>query len=205
MFEIRVEGKTAPGPLLGVIDQFSFQRVHMHVVEFFNSLLQTPHVKVVKPPLPKARQQIVAACKDQIQLSGGRSPFAAEAARDALFQNLNYSRRRSFDRFADEQMDVLRHDNVAHKGKSVAVAHLAKNSDENVSGANRAQKWQTSIASEGNEMQMAASVAANKFVSHGTKEKLKSRPFKTERVGHPEKLNQSLGDDVLKWYHPNLM
>jgi hypothetical protein len=152
VFEIRVEGKTAPGPLLGVIDQFSFQRVHMHVVEFFNSLLQTPHVKVVKPPLPKARQQIVATCKDQIQLSGGRSPFAAEAARDALFQYLNYSRRRSFDRFADEQMDVLRHDNVAHKGKSVAVAHLAKNSDESVSGANRAQKWQTSIASEGNEM-----------------------------------------------------
>ena len=26
-------------------------------------------------------------------------------------------------------------------------------------------------------------------------------PFKTERVGHPEKLRQLLGVDVLEWYH----
>jgi hypothetical protein len=25
---------------------------------------------------------------------------------------------------------------------------------------------------------------------------------KTRRIGHPEKLNQSLGVDVRKWYHP---
>jgi Bacterial toxin 44 len=30
-------------------------------------------------------------------------------------------------------------------------------------------------------------------------------PFKPERVGHPEKLNQSLGVDVPEWYHPNWM
>jgi hypothetical protein len=29
----------------------------------------------------------------------------------------------------------------------------------------------------------------------------KPRPFKAERVGHPEKPNQSLGVDVLQWYH----
>src|SRR6266581_3189925 len=51
-------------------------------------------------------------------------------------------------------------------------------------------------------MQMAASVVANGFVGHRRKEKSKPRPFKTERVGHPERLNQSLGDDVLEWYHP---
>jgi len=51
-------------------------------------------------------------------------------------------------------------------------------------------------------MQMAASVVANEFVGHGTKLKSKPRPFKTERVGHPKKLNQSLGVDVLEWYHP---
>jgi hypothetical protein len=30
-------------------------------------------------------------------------------------------------------------------------------------------------------------------------------PFKPERVGHPEKQNQSNGDDVLEPYHPNWM
>jgi hypothetical protein len=51
-------------------------------------------------------------------------------------------------------------------------------------------------------MQMAASVVANEFVGHGTGEKSKARPFKGERVGHPERRNQFLGVDVLEWYHP---
>ena len=42
---------------------------------------------------------------------------------------------------------------------------------------------------------------SNEFVSCGTEEKSKPRPFKSERVGHPEKPNQSLGVDVLEWYH----
>jgi hypothetical protein len=60
------------------------------------------------------------------------------------------------------------------------------------------------MASERNEMQRAASLVANEFVSHGTKVKSKPRPFKAERVGHPEKLNQSLSVDVLEWYHSNM-
>ena len=98
---IRVERKTAPRPVFRMIDQFSFQRIHMHVVKFFDFLLQTPHIEIVEAALPKARHRIVATWKDQIQLSGGRSPLAAQAARDALFQNLNYGRGRSFDRFAN--------------------------------------------------------------------------------------------------------
>jgi len=54
-------------------------------------------------------------------------------------------------------------------------------------------------------MQMALAVAANKCVGHGTQRSQKPRPFKTERVGHPEKLNQSIGGDVLKWYHHNVI
>ena len=76
-----------------------------------------------------------------------------------------------------------------------------KNLNESILGANRAQQGQASIASEGNEMEMAASVVANEFVGHGTST---PRPFKTERVGHPEKLNRFLSVDVLEWYHPTV-
>ena len=48
---------------------------------------------------------------------------------------------------------------------------------------------------------MAVPVVANEFVGHGAQEKSKPRPFKPERVGHAEQRNQSLGVDVLKWYH----
>ncbi len=106
-----------------------------------------------------------------------------QAVRDALLQHLNRNGRRSFDWLAYEQMDVLWHGDVTHQGESVAVAQLAKNLDENISGANGAQKRQAPIAGERNEMQMAASIVANEFVKHGAQEKSKPRPFKPERVG----------------------
>src|ERR1700680_4717928 len=198
---IRVERKTAPGPVLGMIDQFSFQRIHVHVVEFFDPLLQTPYVEIIEAALPKARQRIVATGKVQIQLSGDGAPLAAQAARDALFQHLNHGRGRSLARLADEQRDVLRHDYVAHQGEAIAIPHLTEDLDENISGANRAQQGQASIASERNEMQMTVPVVANEFVGHGTKEKSKPRTSKNERGGHPGKRDQFLGVDVLEWYH----
>jgi hypothetical protein len=101
-------------------------------------------------------------------------------------------------------MDVLGHDYVAHQGESEAVARLAKNLDEGVSSANRAQKGQSPIASERDEMEMAAAVVANEFVGHESSDKSKPRPSKNERVGHPEqqspeKQNQSLSKDVQEW------
>jgi hypothetical protein len=176
--------KAAPGPILRVIDQFSLQRIHVHVVELFHSLFQTPHVEVVKAALPETRQRIGAVCKGQFQLCGGCSLFVAQAPRDALFQNLNHGGRCCFTRFADEQMDVLRHDDITYQGEAVTVSHLAQNMDENISGANRAQKGQSSITSERDEMQMTASVVANEFVGHGTERTSNARPFKT-RKGRP--------------------
>jgi hypothetical protein len=90
---------------------------------------------------------------------------------------------------------------VTHQGEAVAVPYLAKNMDKDISGANRTQKRQASVASEGDEVQLVLPAAANKSVGHGAERAPKLRPFKPERVGHPEKLNQSLGVDVLEWYH----
>ena len=59
LLEIRVEGKAAPRPVARMIDQFSFQRVHVHVVKFFDPLLQTPNIEIVEAALPEARQRIV--------------------------------------------------------------------------------------------------------------------------------------------------
>ena len=58
------------------------------------------------------------------------------------------------------------------------------------------------IRMERNEVKMPAAINPTEFVGHG-EESPKLRPFKAERVGHPEKRNQSLGVDVLEWYHSN--
>ena len=89
-------------------------------------------------------------------------------------------------------MNVLGHDDVAHKGESVAVACFAQDLDKRVSSANGAQEWKTPISSEGDEMEMAASVMANEFVSHGKKEKSKPRPSRSGRIGHPPQVEALL-------------
>ena len=99
------------------------------------------------------------------------------------------------------------HDDVAHQRESVAVTRFAENMDEGVSGAHRAQKGKSPIASEGDEMEMAVSVMANKFVSNRKKEKSNPRPSKSGRVGHPEVQRpgkckgKCLVDDVREWYY----
>lgn len=85
----------------------------MHIAELFDSFHQTPHVEIVEPELPEARQRILATFEGQIQLSAGhsgRSPFAAQLPRGALFQNLNCDGRGFRDGLADLQMNVFGHD-----------------------------------------------------------------------------------------------
>jgi hypothetical protein len=95
MFGIRVERKAAPGPVFRMIDQFSFQRIHVHVVEFFDSLFQTPNVKVIESALPELARQGVFLAEAQGELVQARGAFAAQAARDALLQDLHDSGGRS--------------------------------------------------------------------------------------------------------------
>jgi hypothetical protein len=192
-----------------MIDQFSFQRVHVHVMKFFHSFLQTPNIEIVEAALPEARQRIIAVCKCQTELPVRLAFFAAQAARDALLQNLNHGGRRAFGGLADEQVNVIGHNDIAHQRETVAIARLAENLDENISGANGAQQRQASIASEGDEMKMPVPVVANEFADHGKQEKSNARPSNSGRVGHPEKprperQNQFLGDDVLEWYYPTV-
>lgn len=81
---IPVERKATPRPVPRMVDQFSFQRVHMHVVQLFDSLLQAPYIEIIKAALPEARPRIVVTGEDQIQSRSGGSPLAAQAARHAL-------------------------------------------------------------------------------------------------------------------------
>jgi hypothetical protein len=164
---VRVERKAAPGPVLGMIDQFSLQRVHVHVVQLLDSLFQTPHVEVVELTLPEARQRIVAAGEGQTQLRGGRSLFVAQAARDALLQNLNHGGRRPLGWFADQQVNVFRHDHITDERKTVALADLVQDLDKSIFGANRTQERHASITAERDEMKMPAPVDPNEFVGHG--------------------------------------
>src|SRR5579864_292707 len=52
----RVEGKTAPGPILGMRNKFSLQGIHVHILQFFDEFLLTPHVKIIEARRPELGQ-----------------------------------------------------------------------------------------------------------------------------------------------------
>jgi hypothetical protein len=52
-------------------------------------------------------------------------------------------------------------------------------------------------------MKMSASILGEAFAGNGAHQKSKPRPFKIERVGHPEKLNPLLNVAAEEWYYPN--
>jgi hypothetical protein len=110
--------------------------------------------------------EVCATFEVQIQLSSDRSLFAAQAARDSLFQHLNHNGRRSPGRLSDQQMNVIRHDDVAHEGELVAVPDSAENLDKHIPGADRTQQRHAAITTEGNDVMMPAPLDASKFVGH---------------------------------------
>ena len=93
--------------------------------------------------------------------------FAAQAARDPLFEDLHDSRGRSPGWFADQQVDVLWHHDVAHQGKLETFPHFAKNLAEEISCARGTQERQSAITTEGNEMEMPPAEDADQMFDHG--------------------------------------
>jgi len=124
----------------------------VHVVQLFDSLLQTPDVEVVKPALPETRQRGVAVLKVERHLPRIWLALPAQAPRDALLDHLNHGRWGPAGRLADQQVDVLRHDHEAHECEAEAIPHLAEDLDEDVSRAGRPQNWQALVAGERNEV-----------------------------------------------------
>jgi len=110
-------------------DQFPFQRIHMHVVEFLDELRLTPHVEIVEARLPEMGQGIVGVPERKSELLGGGffAWFGAQSPRHALFQDLHDAGRSALGRLADEQVNVVGHDDVTDDRQLVAVAHLAEN------------------------------------------------------------------------------
>jgi hypothetical protein len=89
------------------------------------------------------------------------------------------------------------HHDVTRQREAPAIAHLVLNLDENIPGANRAQQWQARVTTEGDEMEMAASIMADQLFAHGMEEKSKPRPFQTKGSGT---LKSQTGSSALTYW-----
>jgi len=90
-------------------------------------------------------------------LPGGCPPsgLAPQAARHALLQHLHDGGRSAPGGLADEQVNVIGHDDVAHEHESVAVAHLAQNLHEQILRARRGKQGQSPVTAARNKVEVA--------------------------------------------------
>ena len=153
--------------------QFSLERIHVHILEFFDELLLTPHIEIVEPRLPELGQGVIGTLETKPQLLSGHGSvwLATHTPRQALLQDLHHGRRRSLGRFADEQVNVLWHDDISDQRESVAVAHFAQNLHEKIFGANRSKQRQAPITTAGDEVEMTLPVPASQSFGHGNRTK----------------------------------
>jgi hypothetical protein len=158
---VPVKTIAAPHPLFGRLHQLPFHRIEVHVIQFLILFACAPDVEVIKSALP----EVSIACKrgvvPEFQL-GNRclSSLCSQGSRDALFQRLHYAGRISDGGLADQQMDVVGHDDVAEKGEVVAVAHLSENSQKEVASPGHGEQRLPTITTASNEVKLSEAVAA---------------------------------------------
>ncbi len=153
---------TAPRPIFRMQHQFSFHGIRVHVFQLLSQLLRAPHVEVVKPPLPERHLTRHHPGKRQRQLSRHRLlSSSAQRPGNLLLQHLQYLRRRTFPRLAHQQVHVFRHHHITDHLETVPGTYFIEYSDEAIPCACRSKKWATTIATDGDEVQIAAAVVAS--------------------------------------------
>ncbi len=92
----------------------------MHVANLLGSLLRIPHHEIVKPALP--------------YLTGHNfTVLSQEFMHKPLLEHLHDSRRIAFRRFANKQVDMLRHYDIPSDNKFVALTDLFKHGEKQIS------------------------------------------------------------------------
>ena len=167
----------------------------MHVFERFNPLLLSEHIEVVERAcLPESG--LIAPCTEKSSLCFSLTQPPQHSPRQRLLEGFNHNRKISPVGFAQQQVDVFRHDDVADHLEFVLRARVLRNSEKQIAPARREQ-WQAAKAGEGDEVQVTVAVVALQVVRHGAKCTRgffpESRPRQVELVlGHPSIASSSI-------------
>ena len=160
-FVIGIVSKTAPWPLLRLQHQPALYRIAVDVAELLQSLGVAPDYEIVEPPLPHVSfsQPFIP------ELAWDRSPRARDRFRlfraKRCFSTCITVEGVPFFRFANQQMEVLRHSDVADDDAPIAAAHLLEQLHKQTATLCCAQDRTAVIATRGDEMQVAAAVTSS--------------------------------------------
>jgi len=142
----------------------------MDVVQLLPHFRARVDVKIVIPPLPKSSQPLVLFGESQRELTGFPALSPAHSPRDSLLEHLHHFGRKNRPRFANQKVHVLRHDHVAYERKPVPCSNFVKDLHGKISRSNRSQQGPSLIATECDEMQVAAARDALQILRHRSEE-----------------------------------
>jgi hypothetical protein len=169
---VRIKRKAAPRPLPRMLHQPLHHWIRVNVVQFFFPLRIAPHIEVVKSPLPKSPVLFHGISELQGKLRARSAPLlSSHRSRYALLQYLQHSRHIAFLRLADQQMHVLRHEDVPNQPELIGASDLPQYFQEQIPRANRFQIAPPVVATEGNKMQIALAVVAFQTFRHSANQK----------------------------------
>src|SRR5512147_2288020 len=116
----------------------------MHIAQFLHSLVLSPNIEIVEARLPHVSEFVIFP---QAGLGGSfpASPLSQHLPCEALLHYLHHSGRRSFLRFADQNMKMLWHDHIAYYDQSVALTRLLQQIEKQVTPSRSLQQRQATI------------------------------------------------------------
>ena len=165
-----IEAPTAPRPVAWVINKLISDRIGVYVVKFFEHFCAGIDVEIVIAALQETAQQIFLVRKTQAELALQSVFPGSHTARKSLLEDLDDFGGRNGSRFADEQVKVFWHDDIADESKGVASADFLENLHSKISGAGGGEEWSSLVAAEGDEVKVAASGNAVEILGHRREE-----------------------------------
>ena len=160
--------------------------------------------------LPEAARQCPVPRKFKLKLLFGNALLGAEFAGNTLFENLNDFGRSRAHWLTDEQVDMIRHENITDKRKLESRANFAEDSNGNVLVSDGRKKVAPLIASKGDEVEVIASDDSFEVVRHKEGEQIQSKsrnrtqspPFAKNKTAKGRPLEVASGSHVeygLQW------
>jgi hypothetical protein len=154
-----VEMIAALFPLLGTGRQASRHGIPVHILEFLDPLLVSPHVEVIKAVLPEVYEL-------RFQLTT-RMPHLFEATScNAKFQRGQHPGGIATFGFAHEEMKVFGHNNITHHDKVVTSTYLFQVRHEFISPFRSRQVGKSVVATTSNEVEMKGTVVTLEAAGH---------------------------------------
>ena len=124
----------------------------MHVAELFSRLLFGPHVEVVVAALPELPFRLV------LEFGG-----------DLLFEDLDSNGQRFERRLVEQQMNMLRHENVSSDHETITERGLLQLGFEDCVAGTFCQSRLAPVTTEGQEMKDPAVLVTDKTFRHGVR------------------------------------